>query len=170
MGEERLRNGNRGLALILLAFIVLFITMCLASCKTKKAVVVESKETSIDTIVEDHFIVDTIYKVFNRHDSIYMKDSVYVHAKNDTIWVEKSSTKFIERLRIDTLWKDRVVVNTRYESKVDSIPIVKTVEVEKKLSFKERFKMLLMDIGISIILAVLVLLGIKFIPLISKLR
>lgn len=37
------------------------------------------------------------------HDSIYMHDSIYLSLRGDTVLLEKWRTKYVERLRVDTL-------------------------------------------------------------------
>ena len=38
-------------------------------------------------------------------DSIYMRDSIYLAIKGDTVLLEKWHTKYVEKLRVDTLVK-----------------------------------------------------------------
>ena len=52
-------------------------------------------------------------------DSIYMHDSIYLAMKGDTVLLEKWHTKYVDKLRIDTLIKR------------DSIPVPYDVVMEK---------------------------------------
>ena len=46
---------------------------------------------------------DSIYIATHTRDSVYMKDSIYIREKGDTVYLERWRTKYVERLRIDTL-------------------------------------------------------------------
>jgi len=74
--------------------------MVFASCRSVRYVEVE--KVSRDTVWQNH----------TAHDSIYVRDSVYVHewAAGDTVYLERTrwQTKFVERLRTDTVYKSRV--------------------------------------------------------------
>ena len=69
---------------------------------------------------------ETEYQVHNLRDSIYLHDSVYtfIHAAGDTIFVDryKSTIKYKERLKTDTLRQVKEIVKTNTE----------IVEVKKK--------------------------------------
>lgn len=89
--------------------------MCLLfviySCRTVKYVPVETVK------------VDTTYINKLQRDSIYMLDSVYVKEKGDTVLIEKYKY----------LYRDKLVRDTMYISKADSIqepyPVEKNLEV-----------------------------------------
>ena len=79
---------------------------------------------------------EIIHKIdtFIQKDSCVVKDSVFIHAKGDTVWYEKWHTKYIDR------WKE--VVRTDTLIKNDSIQV--PYPVEKKLS---RWQQVKMDVG-----------------------
>lgn len=68
---------------------------------------------------------DTLYVSKTQHDSVYVKDSVFLHeyTKGDTIFVEKLSWQ--------TKWREKVRIDTIYKSRVDSVNIPYPVEVVK---------------------------------------
>jgi hypothetical protein len=66
--------------------------------------------------------VDTTYINKLQRDSIYMLDSVYVKEKGDTVLIEKYKY----------LYRDKLVRDTLYMAKTDSIQV--PYPVEKKLS------------------------------------
>ena len=88
--------------------------MCLLfviySCRTVKYVPVETVK------------VDTTYINKLQRDSIYMLDSVYVKEKGDTVLIEKYKY----------LYRDKLVRDTLYMAKTDSIQV--PYPVEKELS------------------------------------
>ena len=95
--------------------------MCLLfviySCRTVKYVPVETVK------------VDTTYINKLQRDSIYMLDSVYVKEKGDTVLIEKYKY----------LYRDKLVRDTMYISKADSIQV--PYPVEKKLTRWQQFRM-----------------------------
>lgn len=95
----------------------LFLTPALlASCSSVKYV-------PIETIKRDTTYISKI-----KVDSAYVRDSIYLQLKGDTVikYKERYHVKFCELH--DTIWRERV----------DSIPV--TVEVEKRLSNWQQFK------------------------------
>lgn len=96
-----------------------------------------------ETIKHDTTYINKLIK-----DSIYLKDSVYIHSNNDTVFVEKYKYQYI----------DKVVRDTSYVVKSDTISV--PYPVEKKLT---RWQQLKLDIGgISIgiiIITILVVVG-----------
>lgn len=97
---------------VLLAVVLL----CLTGCRTQY-VPVESVRT------------ETQYIDRLQRDSIFVKDSVFIKEKNDTIYLTKWRVEYREVLRVDTF---NIV-------KVDSINTI--VEVEKKLTKWQKFKL-----------------------------
>jgi len=94
--------------------------MCLllvCSCRTVKYVPVETVK------------VDTTYINKLQRDSIYMLDSVYVKEKGDTVLIEKYKY----------LYRDKLVRDTMYISKADSIQV--PYPVEKELTRWQQFRM-----------------------------
>lgn len=94
--------------------------MCLLlviySCRTVKYVPVETVK------------VDTTYINKLERDSIYLLDSVYIKEKEDTVFIEKYKY----------LYRDKLVRDTMYISKVDSIQV--PYPVEKELTRWQQFR------------------------------
>lgn len=100
---------------------ILLVTLCLTSCKTVKFVPVPEYHTLYKTRV------DTV----QRWDSIYFRDSVYVAAKGDTVYLTK------------THWRERF--RNVYHVKADTIMQLDSVRVPypvaKPLTKWQRWKM-----------------------------
>ena len=94
----------------------------LTGCKTKERVVTVEKVRT-----------DTLLKLFNTRDSIWLHDSIRVSEKGDTIRIERWHTKYVEREVHDTL----------YQSKRDSVPVPYEVEreVAKPLTWWQRTRL-----------------------------
>ena len=90
------------------------------SCRTTEYVPVEIVKT------------DTTYINKVQRDSIYQLDSIYILDRGDTVLITK--TKY--------LYKDRMIRDTVYKSRVDSIQI--PYPVERKLT---RWEQIRLDIG-----------------------
>ena len=82
-------------------FSLLLTALLLCSCGSIRFVPVERART------------DSTYLTRVRHDSIYVRDSIYVYQEGDTV------TKTVERWRY--LYRDRV--DTLYMSRVDTVTV-----------------------------------------------
>ena len=105
-------NAATIIRIIVAALLVALLVTILPSCKT------------VDCIPEVVYR-DSIRTEY-QHDSIYRyeRDSIYIHQKADTVWMEKYITRYKDVLKVerDTVWRD----NTQ--------TIVKEVEVEKPIA------------------------------------
>ncbi len=100
---------------ITLASFMCMLFVC--SCRTVKYVPVETIK------------IDTTYINKLQRDSIYMLDSVYVKEKGDTVLIEKYKY----------LYRDKLVRDTLYMAKTDSIQV--PYPVEKELTRWQQFRM-----------------------------
>ena len=123
-----LRFINWKVVLLLIAVAAL-----LCSCKTQYV--------PMETVRMETQYIDRLQR-----DSIFVKDSVFLREKNDTIYLTKWRIEYREALRVDTF---NIV-------KVDSINTI--VEVEKKLTKWQRVKMNIGG-GIVWVVPVLVIIG-----------
>ncbi len=96
-------------------FMCMLFVIC--SCRTVKYVPVETIK------------IDTTYINKLQRDSIYMLDSVYVKEKGDTVFIEKYKY----------LYRDKLIRDTIYISKTDSVQV--PYLVEKKLTKWQQFRM-----------------------------
>ena len=118
--------------------IAIIATILLCSCKTKYI-----------AVPEYHNSIQIRTDTLSRYDSIYIHDSVYFSAREDTVYniryriVEKY--KYKDRVRNDTLVK------------TDSIPV--PYPVERKLSKWEKIKMDIggWAIGASVVMMIVIL-------------
>jgi hypothetical protein len=111
--EERMLEVIHRLAYALVAAAVGILLCALFSgCTTTKYV----------TVPEYH--TDTLRQVTVRHDSVMVHDSIHVSEKGDTVRIERWHTQY----------RDRIVRDTVYQSKHDSIPY--PVEVVKEVPAK----------------------------------
>lgn len=121
-----------GRCIVLAPFMCLLI---LCSCKTKYV--------SVETVK-----IDTIYINKLQRDSIYMYDSVFVKDKGDTVFVEKYKY----------LYRDKLVRDTLYINRTDSVQV--PYQVEKELTRWQQFRM---DFGgwaiVIVIITILIVVG-----------
>lgn len=108
--------------IIIMAVTVLLVT----ACTTTKVVTVERVRK--DTLRENRI----------ERDSIYMHDSIRISEKGDTVTIERWHTRYRDRLLLDTI----------YESHTDSVPVPYPVEtlVERQLSWWQRTQMYAGDV------------------------
>ena len=76
---------------------------------------------------------DTLYISKEKRDSIFLHDSIHVKEKGDTVWYERWHTKYMEKVVHDTL----------YQHRVDSVGVPYRVEVSvgKPLSTWQKVRM-----------------------------
>lgn len=117
-------------------FMCMLFIIC--SCRTVKYVPVETIK------------VDTTYINKLQRDSIYMLDSVYVKEKGDTVLIEKYKY----------LYRDKLLRDTMYISKVDSIQV--PYPVEKELTRWQQFRMNFGGLAVCIVvISILILIVYK---------
>ena len=111
------------------------------------------RSTKYITVPEVH--TDTLYQARIEKDSIWLHDSVFVNQwqSGDTVYLTsyKWQTKYVERLRLDTI----------YRARVDSVPVPVPVEVKvpADLTWWQQFRLHLGNIALMV-LGILALLGI----------
>lgn len=100
--EEKMfeRAFDRLLGIGVSIVIALLLCLLLSSCGTTKYVPVETIRT------------DTIYKAKEIHDSIHVRDSIYVNkwTAGDTVYLERTKwrTQYVEHLKTDTIHEWRI--------------------------------------------------------------
>ena len=119
---------------VLVVILIALIVMLLCGCKSTEYVFVPQKQT------------DTLIVTNHQRDSIYLHDSTYVEVKGDTMKIVKWRTKYVEKLVHDTI----------YKSKVDSIPypVPQPVEVPAKLTWWQQTRIHLANILLYVLLGV----------------
>lgn len=128
--------------LLFLLFLVLLLLL-LSSCRT----------ASNTAIVPVHSAThDTILLSKVKYDSVYIDRWQRIERKADTVFCDRTKTEFRYRLLRDTVYKTRT----------DTIPVVKQVPVVKKERYTPPFTKFLAGLGIIALGAsVIVLLGKK---------
>ncbi len=99
----------------------LVLTITLLGCTTTQYIPVE-------TVKEKYINTTSI-------DTMYVKDSIFVQSKNDTVYLSK--TQYIYR---NKLVRDTIMVN-------DTIPIIKEVEIVKEVNVIKDWQTTLMILG-----------------------
>jgi hypothetical protein len=137
---DKIRENMRNIRLIfryfdyiILALVALATAILVCSCQSVRYVPVETVKT------------DSVRVVDVQKDSIYVRDSILIRTKADTIYVTKWRTEYREALKVDTFLVQRV----------DSINTI--VEVEKKLTKIQQLKM---DVGAGVLWAIPILIAI----------
>ena len=124
------------------------------------AVLTGCKTVEYVPVVEHEVHHDSIYFTKVQYDSIYVKDSTNQKEYN------RGDTLVIERTKWQTLYKYKLVHDTLYQSKTDSIPVPYPVikEVEKKLTKMQKG---LMGLGLLTLLVIIIYVAFrlkKFLP------
>ena len=136
--DDCVKAGCLHIAGILLAvFLGILACAFLGSCTTTKYVPVIEHRT--DTLIQTNL----------QHDSVYVRDSVYVHE------YQKGDTIFSTTIKWSTKYVEREVHDTTYISKTDSIPtpypVEKRVEVEKPLTWWQELRLRIANIALVVL-------------------
>ena len=138
---RKVKSGVKAIvhiAVPLVVFLFLFVLLCvsLGSC-SPKVITVPVEKVRIDTLKETKW----------QKDSVWLHDSVYVHAKGDTILIEKWHTR----------WADRLLIDTIYQHRVDSVPVPYPVEKEvpAELSWWQKLRMRMGEMMLILLIAAL---------------
>ena len=124
--------------LLFLLFLVLLLLL-LSSCKT----------TSTSAIVPVHSAThDTLWLSKLKYDSVYIDRWQRIERKADTVFCDRVKTEFRYRLLRDTVYKTRT----------DTVPVVKQVPVIRKERYTPPFTKFLAYLGI---ISISILLGKK---------
>ena len=97
---------------LIAACVAVALFLAMVGCKTVDCIPEVEYRDSIRT----EYIHDSIYR--------YERDSIYIHQKADTVWMEKYITRYKDVMKVerDTVWRDNMQT------------IVKEVEVEKPIA------------------------------------
>lgn len=129
--------------LLFLLFLVLLLLLLLSSCGT----------ASTSAIVPVHSAThDTIFLRKVKYDSIYIDRWQRIERKADTVFYDRAKTEFRYRLLRDTVYKTRT----------DTIPVVKQVPVVKKERYTPPFTKFLAGLGIIALGAISIFILFKF--------
>ena len=122
--------------IVVIAFLFVLLCISLGSC-SPKVVTVPVEKVRIDTLKETKW----------QKDSVWLHDSVYVHAKGDTVLIEKWHTR----------WADRLLIDTIYQHRVDSVPMPYPVEKEvpAELSWWQKLRMRMGEMMLMLLIAAL---------------
>ena len=128
----------------LIAFILFLFLLLLSSCKTTG--------NTTDIMPVHSATHDTILLSKVKYDSVYIDRWQRIERKADTVFCDRAKTEFRYRLLRDTVYKTRT----------DTVPVVKQVPVVKKERYTPPFTKFLGCLGIIALGAsVIVLLGKK---------
>ena len=135
---------NRLLARIIAFILFLFLLLLLSSCKTTS--------NTTDIVPVHSATHDTLWLKKVKYDSVYIDRWQRIERKADTVFYDRVKTEFRYRLLRDTVYKTRT----------DTIPVVKQVPVIRKERYTPPFTKFLACLGIIALEAsVIVLLGKK---------
>lgn len=127
----------------LIAFILFLFLLLLSSCKT----------TSTSAIVPVHSAThDTLWLSKVKYDSIYIDRWQRIERKADTVFYDRVKTEFRYRLLRDTVYKTRT----------DTVPVVKQVPVIRKERYTSPFTKFLACLGIIALGAISIFILFKF--------
>lgn len=128
---------------LLFLFLLVLLLLLLSSCKT----------TSTSAIVPVHSAThDTLWLSKLKYDSVYIDRFQRIERKADTVFCDRAKTEFRYRLLRDTVYKTRT----------DTIPVVRQVPVIRKEHYTPPFTKFLACLGIIALGAISIFILFKF--------
>ena len=134
---------KRVIYVLVVWMMVLFVLALLSSCKQVEYVTVEK------------VLTDTTYITKWQRDSIWLHDSIHVKERGDTVLVEKWHTKYVESIKHDTTYI------ATHDTIPDPFPVETIKEVPAELSWWQRLRIWIGNIGLIAILGVIGYYGVK---------
>ena len=141
--SDRQRALKRVIKYLIIWLVFLMLLAWLTSCTATKYVEVEKGR------------IDTTYITKWKRDSVWLHDSIHVTEKGDTVRIDRWHTKYVEKQ----------VHDTTYVATHDTIPQPYPVEtikvVEKELSWWQKLRLWIGNIGLLAILGAVVWFGVR---------
>ena len=140
--KERAQLGCMHGILFLLAAAILIAVMALCQgCTTAREVVVVTQQHT-DTVWQNHTQRDSVW--------VWCHDSIVTNSQSDTVT--------IERWHWRDRWRERVVHDTIYKSKTDTVKVAVTQQQTRQLTWWERWRVRIGTI-LTIVLGLLAVYG-----------
>lgn len=111
--------------------------MLLAGCaSTRRAV--NTYQMQQDSTYSSVQRLDSLFRVMMQRDSVYQRDSIYIREKGDTVTKYVERTKYRIVTRTDTVYRDRLRIDTLYINRTDSVTVEKPVYIEKQMKWYDK--------------------------------
>ncbi len=130
---------------MILALFMATAALILSSCTTTKYVQVPEYHT------------DTLIVTKHQRDSVWLHDSIYTSEK------QKGDTIFVEVRKWSTKYREKILRDTTYISKVDTIakPYPVEVKVPRELTWWQKLRLYLGNFMVGVIISLVIFGGIK---------
>lgn len=142
--------------------IISIMILLLVACKSQKQVITE-KETQVEVVEKP--IVHEVYKVNTVRDTVWNKDSVFIIQRGDTIYNTSIREFHHYTHTTDTIHSNDTITKVVVQPVEKIIREKVEVEVEKKISNWQKFRMTLGDFAM---MAIAVLLGVGIVYFVRK--
>ena len=120
---------------IVILLFLLLVACTLTGCATSKQA----------TQVVESSLHDTVYLNKVVYDSIYIDNWYYTYEKADTVVVEKSKLEY----------RYKVVRDTVFRARTDSVPVIREVEVVRKVRHVPWYAKVLSLLGVLLLILIL---------------
>ena len=140
---DRQEALKRVMKYLIIWLVFLMLLAWLTSCTTTKYVEVERIRT------------DTTYITKWQKDSVWLHDSIHIRERGDTVRIEKWHTQWRDRLRVDTIYQ------ATHDTIPQPFPVETIKEVPAELSWWQRLRIWIGNIGLLAILGAIGYYGVK---------
>ena len=137
-------TGGRTKGWLLLAWLwvtLIVLAVLLTSCKSVEYIKVPEYHTEYKTKIDS----------FIQKDTCVIKDSVFIHAKGDTVWYEKWHTQYVDK------WKERIKVDTLMRTDSVAVPYPVTRKLNRWEKFKMEFGGIMLGVSLALLIAIAII-------------
>lgn len=117
-------------------FIIILAALILASCASQRPASEVKKESSSEYITRQH--LDSVFLASVHRDSVFMRDSIYVFQKGDTVTQYVEKIRYRYKNRTDTLYRVIAMRDTLYIERTDSVAVDRPLYIEKPLKWHQK--------------------------------
>lgn len=116
-------------------FIILLAASLLTRCAAPRYA--STVQIDRDSIYLSTQRLDSLFRTIVKRDSVYQRDSIFVYVKGDTVTKYVERVKYQHKNRTDTIYRNRLLRDTLYINRTDSITIEKPIYIEKQIKWYE---------------------------------
>lgn len=115
--------------------VIFILAVLLSSCGVSKMVPYQEHREIHDSERVSTQRLDSLFKAAIQRDSIYVRDSIYMYVKGDTVTHYVEKIRYQYKNRTDTVYRNILRCDTLYIERTDSCYIVQPCYIDKPIKW-----------------------------------
>lgn len=111
--------------------------LMLTGCASQRHATTINRVNRDSTYASTRFL-DSLLRVIMQRDSTYQRDSIHIYEKGDTVTKYVEHTKYKLVTRADTVYRDRIITDTVYINRTDTVEVERPVYIEKQIKWHQQ--------------------------------